>query len=182
MPAHRTPRGGSVQDNPRVCSEGRGGAPLGALCKHKQTDSVPCGHGSKLNHQELDHRFWSMFPFPRIPFWGYPLLSRSHVIVGQTFHWGIRQIRRNRSASAGPHRNGTSAGRARFPTAEPWLGGNVFRRRGTARFFSSSFGWGHVFLFLFWWGCLAFPFFGTSKMRRFFNRRQQIASFCGKVQ
>ena len=27
------------------------------------------GHGSRLNHQELDRRFWSMFPLTRVPFW-----------------------------------------------------------------------------------------------------------------
>ena len=27
------------------------------------------GHGSKLSHQELDRRFWSMFPFSRASFW-----------------------------------------------------------------------------------------------------------------
>ena len=29
----------------------------------------PNGCGSKLNHQELNHRFWSMLPRARLPFW-----------------------------------------------------------------------------------------------------------------
>ena len=27
------------------------------------------GYGSKLNHQDMDGRFWSMFPLTRAPFW-----------------------------------------------------------------------------------------------------------------
>ena len=29
--------------------------------------SAQNGYGSKLNHQELDHRFWFLVPFSRVP-------------------------------------------------------------------------------------------------------------------
>ena len=28
-----------------------------------------CGHGSELSHLDMDRRFYSMFPFTRVPFW-----------------------------------------------------------------------------------------------------------------
>ena len=34
-----------------------------------------CGYGSKLDHQDMDRRVWSMFPFTRIPSWGYPIFD-----------------------------------------------------------------------------------------------------------
>ena len=33
-----------------------------------RTSRKTYGFGSKLNHLELDHRFWSMFPLTRVPF------------------------------------------------------------------------------------------------------------------
>ena len=42
-------------------------------------NSYPCVYGSKLKHHDMDRNCWSLFPFTRVPFWGYPILSHTHV-------------------------------------------------------------------------------------------------------
>ena len=37
---------------------------------------TPYGYGSKLSHQDMDRRFWSMFPLTR-----YRFLTHSHILV-----------------------------------------------------------------------------------------------------
>ena len=45
----------------------RGWCPLAAVGFAR---SMLCGYGSKLHHQELDRRFWSMFSLTRVSIWG----------------------------------------------------------------------------------------------------------------
>ena len=40
-----------------------------------------CGYGSKLSHQELDHRLWSLVPFTRASQFEYLLLDRQSTKV-----------------------------------------------------------------------------------------------------
>ena len=50
----------------------------------------PHGHGSRLNHQELDCRFWSMFPLTRATHFGAALfLTHSHIATspGSLNNW-----------------------------------------------------------------------------------------------
>ena len=42
----------------------------------------------RLNHQELDRRFWSMFPFTRIPFCGYHILEHNSHFFSPILHIG----------------------------------------------------------------------------------------------
>ena len=47
------------------------------------------GYGSKLNHQELGRRFWSMFPLTRVTHLGYPFLTDSQMSVEDSL-WALR--------------------------------------------------------------------------------------------
>ena len=43
------------------------------------------GHASKLNHQEVDRRFWSMVPLTRVTHFGYLCLTHSHIPVPEIY-------------------------------------------------------------------------------------------------
>ena len=60
------------------------------------------GYGSKFKHQELDRRCWSMFPFTRIPFWGYPIFDNHSHLTAPTVLDGSRcKAKEGTSAEAG---------------------------------------------------------------------------------
>ena len=108
---------------------------------------VPFGHGSKLNHQELDHGFVSMVPLARVPF--VPILTTTAIsptnrsnrnrVTGGALH--PPQRGRWRSTSLGGGQGGLQGHGRRWA---------VSTKEGTLG--SSFFGWCFMRVLFFGWG------------------------------